>query len=229
MSEPIRIVTKGISDPVRIVGGVSPITPWYLASEIPAANCVAIYQPKGAASYAASKVNLITPGILDCIDDGGVKSPIWNAIDGWVATTNAQYLKSYISPPAVGQPWSMLVRCSGLTTNYICGIFGVMGYWGVFPDQSVHIFWIGNSDRMNIPGTADHGVFGFAGNKAYWNGIEQLTNIPALGAMGSIVRPFGASPSFKPGAGAMVQAEVWYSTVLTPAQMFTVSNLMMNL
>jgi hypothetical protein len=38
------------------------VTPWYLSTGIAAADIAAIYQPIGAASYAASKVNLAHPG-----------------------------------------------------------------------------------------------------------------------------------------------------------------------
>ncbi len=47
--------------------GVAEI-PWWLAGGIPAENCIAAYQPKGAASYAASKVNLANPGTYDAYE-----------------------------------------------------------------------------------------------------------------------------------------------------------------
>ena len=36
--------------------------PWYLASGVPAANCIAAYAAKGAAGLAASYDNLAAPG-----------------------------------------------------------------------------------------------------------------------------------------------------------------------
>lgn len=55
-------------------------TPWYLAGGVDAANCVAAYQAKGAASYAASKVNLANPGMYDL---EGQTPPSWDASNGW--------------------------------------------------------------------------------------------------------------------------------------------------
>lgn len=52
-------------------------------------SCVAAYQPKGAADYAASKVNLANPGTYDLSD--GV-APNWDTGTGW-GFTGTQYLE----------------------------------------------------------------------------------------------------------------------------------------
>ena len=52
-------------------------------------SCVAAYQPKGAASYAASKVNLANPGTYNLSD--GV-APNWDTGTGW-GFTETQYLE----------------------------------------------------------------------------------------------------------------------------------------
>jgi hypothetical protein len=43
-------------------------------------SCIAAYQPKGAASYAASKVNLANPGTYDLTNGN---DPSWSASTGW--------------------------------------------------------------------------------------------------------------------------------------------------
>jgi hypothetical protein len=70
--------------------------PWYLSGAIPKSNCIAAYAPKGAASYAASKVNLVTPGTHDAVD--GAAYPTWNATDGWIGNGTTQYLTTDITP-----------------------------------------------------------------------------------------------------------------------------------
>lgn len=50
-------------------GGGAPPIPWYLAGGAP--TPVGAYQAKGAASYAASLVNLANPGINDLTEGNG--------------------------------------------------------------------------------------------------------------------------------------------------------------
>lgn len=54
---------------------------WWLAGGIAAANCIAAYQPKGAADYAASKVNLANVGTHTLVDY--TTYPDWYADTGW--------------------------------------------------------------------------------------------------------------------------------------------------
>lgn len=62
---------------------------WWLSGGIDPDDCVAAYQPKGAASYAASKVNLANPGTYD-IDSGA--DPDWDASYGWNFNGTSHYL-----------------------------------------------------------------------------------------------------------------------------------------
>jgi len=61
---------------------------WWLAGGINAANCIAAYQPIGAADYATSKVNLANPGTYDAYEG---TAPDWSAVTGWTFdSTNSQ-------------------------------------------------------------------------------------------------------------------------------------------
>jgi len=74
---------------------------WWLAGGIPASNCIAAYQSKGAASYAASKVNLNNSGTHDLSD--GAAYPAWDTSTGWTFTkASSQYLISDINPTEGG-------------------------------------------------------------------------------------------------------------------------------
>ena len=53
---------------------------WWLAGGIAAANCVAAWRAKGAASYAASKVNLTGNAAYDLGEIGG-GAVSWSAAD----------------------------------------------------------------------------------------------------------------------------------------------------
>lgn len=62
-------------------------TNWWLAGGIAAANCIAAYQPKGAASYAASLVNLNNPGTRNLTNTG--TDPSWDSTNGWTTANSA--------------------------------------------------------------------------------------------------------------------------------------------
>ena len=61
--------------------GAEAVADWWLSGGIAAANCIVAYQPKGAADYATSKVNLANPGTLNLTDP--TNYPAWSASNGW--------------------------------------------------------------------------------------------------------------------------------------------------
>lgn len=89
-------------------------TSWWLAGGIAAANCIAAYQPKGAADYAASLVNLANPGTYNAFAGA---DPTWGATDGWIGA-GASYLRTGFSLAA---GYSFIIRYADLTGGAICG------------------------------------------------------------------------------------------------------------
>jgi hypothetical protein len=88
---------------------VSSVAPWWLSGGIPAANCIAAYQPKGAASLAASYVNLAAPGngLADGTYDAvPIVAPTWNSTNGWIGDGT----KILYSPIIFGSTWSVIAR-----------------------------------------------------------------------------------------------------------------------
>jgi len=79
---------------------------WWLSGGIDAANCVAAYQPKGAASYAASKVNLANPGMYDATEG---TAPDWDSTNGWKGNGTSQYLYVGVTPLS---SWTIAIRFS---------------------------------------------------------------------------------------------------------------------
>ena len=81
---------------------------WWLAGGIAAANCVAAYQPKGAASYAASKVNLANPGTYDLVKI--TNDPDFDAATGW--TFDASSVKALDSESKITLTYdSTIIAC----------------------------------------------------------------------------------------------------------------------
>ena len=91
---------------------------WWLSGGISAANCIAAYQPKGAADLAASYVNLANPGTYNAAP--GV-APTWDAADGWIFNGVNQYL---VTGLIAAQGYSMIVQFSGVTENKVNKLCG---------------------------------------------------------------------------------------------------------
>ena len=78
------------------------VAPWWLAGGAP--EPVAVYQPIGAASLAASYVNLANPGTFDAAP--GV-APTWASGTGWEFDGTTQYLMTGV---VHAQGWLMIAR-----------------------------------------------------------------------------------------------------------------------
>ena len=100
-------------------GAAAAAVPWYLAGGAPAP--IAAYQPKGAASLAASYVNLANPGTYDAAP--GV-APTHASATGWTFNGNTQYLTTNVATS--GSAWSIVLRYAHLlgVDRGICGTYG---------------------------------------------------------------------------------------------------------
>jgi len=146
---------------------------WWLSGGIAAANCIAAYQPKGAADYATSKVNLANPGTYDAAD--GAAYPTWDASTGWTfVKANSQYLNTgYVPTINAG---SIIVRFQSLSndlaTQGLCGCsesiatttLMLSGRWG--GNQTVY----GNGALGAYNPSTLSGVLAMAGLKHYKDG-----------------------------------------------------------
>ena len=135
-------------------------------------SCVAAYQPKGAADYAASKVNLANPGTNDLTT---TDAPTWNATDGWIFN-GSKFLDTAIVPAAAN--WSMIVRFSNGST----GTYTAVGMWQetignrfyLRPQHfsANHIYGYGSAANF-VSGALTSGVMAMAGVKSYLNGSPE--------------------------------------------------------
>jgi len=204
---------------------------WYLSGGIAAANCIAAYTPKGAASLAASYDNNAAPGngLADGTYDAapGV-APTWGAATGWTFNGSTQYLDSGVVPT---NSYSMLVRFSNATLaqdRIICGM-------RESSNASSFAFWVysggsgyfANSNLLTFTPAAS-GVLGMAAKEAYLDGASEGT-IPAgsFSFSGSCYIG-GAYTSGGPSwyYQGNIQAFAIYDTTLTAPQVLAVSNAM---
>lgn len=86
---------------------------WWLAGDISAANCVAAYQPKGAADYAASKVNLANPGTYNLAKI--TNDPDFNTATGW--TFDASSVKELNSATNITLTYNSTIIACFTTPN----------------------------------------------------------------------------------------------------------------
>jgi hypothetical protein len=207
--------------------GVSPVgvtaQGWWLAGGISAANCVAAYQPKGAADLAASYINLANPGTNNAAP--GV-APTWNAATGW-AFGSGRYLNTGIVTPA-SPTWTYLVRFTNGDGGSLLGSTDGSNGVTFFPNRSGARSYSHYGVFGGFP-IATSGIMGIAGNKAYLDGAAEAGTISA-----------GANPNYaiwiggrnfngalnQPVTTAQIQAIAIYNTTLSGAQVAAVTSAM---
>lgn len=194
--------------------------------EITGETCVAAYQAKGAASLAASYVNLANPGTYDAAPG---TAPTFDTATGWTFNGTTQYLTTGISPAS---NMSVAIRFSSAVVSV--GNKCIMGARGVMGGGSGLIFWIvgspiteryyDNGSRVTVSGAVAGAVLCIAGTKGYRDGIENATGLAGTATGPSMY--IGATNNNGTASfytNAQIQAAVIYSTTLDAAQVAQVS------
>ena len=156
-------------------GGGAVATPWYLAGGVSAANCVAAYQPIGAASYAASYSNLINPGTYDASPGN---APDWDGTNGWKFNGTDDFLDTGIVP---ANGYSAICRFSNAsqadTTQVLFGIAkSVSLRWNFQPVRASDKHFYSYSDGTLEPaGALSSGVVALCPGKGYLDGVLENT------------------------------------------------------
>jgi hypothetical protein len=213
------------------------VIPWYLSGGIAAANCLAAYTPKGAASLAASYDNNAAPG--NGLPDGtydctlGI-APTWAAVTGWTFTaTSGQYLQTGVVPTNL---FSVIVRISGthIAGGVLYGTHGtLMSYWLVQPNESSTriLYYVGTSRSVAPPlASGDHTV-GVAGYQGYRDGVSD--GAPNSGwtgvATGLLLGAYNVAGTPALYCNSNILSCAIYNTVLSAPQMLAVHTAMMAL
>lgn len=148
-------------------------------------GCVAAYQPKGAASLAASYVNLNNPSTNDAAT--GV-APTHATLTGWTFNGTTQYLTTGIVP-VNNQTWSAIARFSNASGSggVIVGASDAgQTYLFILQPRRAAATAVGyfSGGQLAITPALASGVIAFGGNKAYRNGTAETGTIPT-GAAGT--------------------------------------------
>jgi len=136
-----------------------------------ATGAVGVYQPKGAASLAASYVNLANPGTNDAAP--GV-APTWASGTGWSFNGSTQYLTTGLVPAS---GYSMICQYDGLSgasIEVLCGIASTVDdarFW-IMPRHTADLHIWGYGDAINTTATRSaSGVMALAGTNGYLDGV----------------------------------------------------------
>jgi hypothetical protein len=133
-------------------------------------SCVAAWQAKSAASYAASKVNLANAGTYDLGEGNGVVP--WASGTGWGFVAAAtQYFTTGVTGDLT---WSMLAQFSGVVAANAAVVGQYTGAMSVFyirPNFGGNCSY-GNGRQFSAAPGLETGNAGFADRTAYRNGVN---------------------------------------------------------
>ena len=111
---------------------------WYVTYST---NLVAAYQPKGAASQAASYVNLVTPGTYDLTT---ADAPGWAAGTGWVFNDTTQNLVIGGGTFMVLKPATIILRCTrSIASSGDCVIVGASSSLAFYSSTKIKMDGVG--------------------------------------------------------------------------------------
>jgi hypothetical protein len=192
---------QGAADTVR---AASTATPWYLSGGVSAANCVAAYAAKGAASLAASYDNLASAATNYNLTLG--VAPLFDTSTGWNFNGANHYLNTGITP-ASDQSWTVIVKFSGGSST---GLRAVVDGRALSPAAWMTIFPTdgsgnrgyrhGSANALVVAGVATSGVMAIAGRTAYLNGTSDGTIDVGSGQPGTLrlgaSRDAGGNPAY---------------------------------
>lgn len=195
---------------------------WFLSGGIDKTNAKLPFYPKTKSTLAESYINEATPGTNDAVP---VVAPTLDE-NGWVCGGSQDLATSLI--PSNNQVWSAIVKYSGYTT-------GDYNFFGVY-ETATKRFYIGLNSTNNkiywangavrqIDNPPASGILGFAGNKAYKDGVH-IGDIPA--GSGDFTLPIhlltcNGSPNVLGSFVGSVQGIALYNATITAAQLRAVS------
>lgn len=201
-----------------VIAGQAGVAPWW---DFPGQTCLAAYRAIGAASYAASLVNLDEPGTRDATEGA---APGWSADYGWRQTGSKYLIAGGIT---AAQVKTLAVRFANRTVGMINqGLAGgkpLVGgggaaLWAANTPYTIHGYDLGS--RVTVSSAlATSGIMAVAGTVGYINGTIDATGIAGASSDANAVylmcvNNSGTPEHFFPGD---IMAVAIYSTVMDGA------------
>lgn len=202
--------------------------------EVVGKTCAAAHQAKGAASYAASKINLANSGTYDL--SNGTAYPTWDTAIGWTLDGSTQWLAS--ACPANMKPVTYLARMTAAGVGVYQTVLGSQDGTGGIDYQVTtsnkmsmvkqYVVAIGNS-TATISASTNYVVgvtYSGAGAWAHYRDGSpdgSGTNDQTFTASRTLVVGGIYQSGFAQPFGGIIQAVAIYSDVLTAGEVATVS------
>jgi len=152
-------------------GGGAAAVPWWATGLAATSDCVGAYLAKGAASLAASYVNLASPGTHDLTAS---VAPTFDAATGWTLNGSSQYLITDIVP---GANYSAFVQFgslvfAGAADQVLFGCYDGAGptHFQVEQYLPTNAVYYNNSNQDVVTPLLTGGNLGIT-NRCYRNGV----------------------------------------------------------
>lgn len=203
---------------------------WWLSDGIDPANCIAAYQAKGAASYAASKVNLANPGTYNLSEVVGTVT--WSSTDGFVGD-KTNYFDTGVSPCDLN--WTAIIRVADLiydgSEEQLFGHYTSDGsddrFMSGIITSSRYYFGYGDSYTTADIGYQSSGVYAMTKDYGYYDGRIYMSYSPRIFTQTKSVyllaRNYLANPV---PTNAKIQAFALYNITLTLEQISALTDAM---
>lgn len=207
-------VFRPIFDPIGAVAAAPPAVDWWEAGNAPAP--IAVWQPKAAASQAASYSNVVNPGTYDAAPG---TAPSWSSA-GWACNGSTHYLTTGLTP--ADTDYVYVVRFSSVAGSGARGLFG--SYSSGAGASMIQV----NDSGMDAYNGADYpsgyvnnaptmtaGVYAIEGKTLYRDGVAEASSVPAgsgtfLAAFLGAININGSAGNFF--NGTIEAAAVWDTT-----------------
>lgn len=202
-------------------GGIGPTAITWRSSgwwEVAGQTCVAAYQPKGAASLAASYINLANPGTYDAAPG---TAPSFDTATGWTfAAASSQYLTTGI---VFGVNWTILVRVGSATQSfgYLIGAQSTSAALnvGFMPYGSTSRYYVHGTQLAIAGAQTGASIMAIAGANGYLNGaLEAGSMTPGAGVNRTLFIAARNTGSASNHFSGIIRAIAIYNSTLTAAQ-----------
>jgi hypothetical protein len=209
------------------------VSPWWLAGDINPVNCLAAYQPKGAADKTASFTNLANVGTYTASEGNGTIS--FSSANGWYFDSAGDRIDTGLPIPASANSlsYSVVGRYSLFSTGHSSGYgrlcaAGNDGEFFIIPYAAEDIpdnrIFFKNGNQVFLKFGQKTATSGFAKNKGYGNG-SHIANIPDGSVSGGNLH-IGNRSSNSSTLDGYIYAFAVYDTELTVAQMLALHTAM---
>lgn len=204
---------------------------WWLSGGISAANCVAAYAPKGAASLAASYSNLNNPGTNNAAP--GV-APTFATASGWTFNGTTQYLTTGIVP---GNNYSAIVRFTSYSAPTTSNAAIVGSAISSAPNTGLTLGKALTTGALRFrngdvgytdASTATSGVMAAAGANAYLNGSSVSSGLGGSGgnANAMMIGALNFGGTINSFSSVIIIAVAIYNTTLSGSQVSALTTAM---